>query len=528
MSRPNFILIITDQQRADHLGAYGNPVVRTPNIDALAGSGFLAERCYVASPACMPNRSSLLTGRLPSVHRARHNGIPLPLAETTFVERLRESGYRTALVGKSHLQNMSGLPAVWPRPGDPKTAGEARRPEHGRFDQEWGPAWKSDPAFEMSLPFYGFEQVRLVIDHGDTAGGHYRRWLEREHPEVAALTGPAHAIPAPDYQLTRFRQAWRSRVPEELSTTSYIGNQTCAMLQEYAGSGEPFFIQCSFPDPHHPFTPPGRFWDMYHPEDMELPRSFHSETSGPAPHLTWMHAQREAGKAVKHTPAMFAATERETREALALNYGSIAHIDDTVGRILAQLRALGLDRDTVVLFTSDHGDFFGDHQLLWKGPLHYQGLIRVPLIWSDPQRSGIHDAIRSEQLCSTIDIAPTILQRAGCLPYNGIQGLSLLPAIERDAALGRDEILLEEENQRILFDFPYRTRMRTLQTGRYRLSVYEGVEWGELYDLHDDPDESRNLWEAPEAAALRSELLHRMAKAMIQYADPSPNPTALA
>ena len=144
---------------------------------------------------------------------------------------------------------------------------------------------------------------------------------------MAGLTGPAHAIPAPDYQLTRFRQAWRSRVPEQLSTTSYIGNQTCAMLQEYAGSGEPFFIQCSFPDPHHPFTPPGRFWDMYRPEDMELPRSFHAETSGPATHQARMHGQREAGKAVKHTPAMFAATERETREALALNYGSIAHID---------------------------------------------------------------------------------------------------------------------------------------------------------------------------------------------------------
>jgi len=524
MSRPNFLLIITDQQRADHIGAYGNPVVRTPNIDGLAKTGFLAERCYVASPVCMPNRSSLLTGRLPSVHRARHNGIPLPLSELTFVERLRENGYGTGLVGKSHLQNMTGLPPVWPRPSDPKTAGESHRPEAGRFDQEWGPSWKADPAFEMSFPFYGFDEVRMVIDHGDTAGGHYRRWLEKEHPEAAALTGPDNAIPTPQYELSRVKQAWRTRVPEELSTTSYIGNQTCALLRQYAENDKPFFIQCSFPDPHHPFTPPGRFWDMYRPEDMQLPRSFAADVTGPAPHLAWMHAQREAGKAVKHTPAMFAATEREIREALALNYGSIAHIDETIGRILEQLRTLGLDRNTIVLFTSDHGDFFGDHQLLWKGPLHYQGLIRVPLIWSEPNATER----RSEQLCSTIDIAPTILQRAGCLPYNGIQGVSLLPAIDEGAALGRDEILVEEENQRILFDFPYRTRMRTLQTARHRLSVYEGVEWGELYDLENDPEESRNLWDEAEAAGLRSELLHRLAKAMIQYADPSPNPTALA
>jgi arylsulfatase len=524
VSRTNFLLFITDQQRADHIGAYGNPVVRTPNIDRLAKNGWLAERCYVASPICMPNRSSLLTGRLPSAHRARHNGIPLPFAETTFVERLHAGGYHTALVGKSHLQNMTGLPPSWPRPSDPKTEGEARRPEPGRFDQEWGPSWNKDPAFGMSLPFYGFQDVRLVIDHGDTAGGHYRRWLEQEHPEVAALTGQQHAIPTPGYALSACKQAWRTRVPEELSTTSYIGSQTCELLERYAASDEPFFLQCSFPDPHHPFTPPGRFWDMYRPEEMELPASFYGQSSGPVPHLDWMHAQRDAGKAVKHTPAMFASTERETREALALNYGSIAHIDETIGRVLGQLQKLGLAENTVVLFTSDHGDFFGDHQLLWKGPLHYQGLIRVPLIWADPGAAGK----RSAQLCSTIDIAPTILQRAGCMPYNGIQGLSLLPAIAEEATLGRAEILIEEENQRVLFDFPNRTRMRTLQTQRYRLSVYEGVEWGELYDLENDPQENHNLWDDTRFAALRGELLHRLAKAMIHYADTSPNPTALA
>ncbi|MFA7680901.1 MAG: sulfatase-like hydrolase/transferase, partial [Pigmentiphaga sp.] len=193
--RPNFLLIMTDQQRADHLGAYGNTVVQTPNLDRLASQGFQANRCYVASPACMPNRASLLTGRMPSVHRARHNGIPLPLAEVTFVERLRDAGYRTGLVGKAHLQNISGFPAIWPPASSPRTQGEARRPESGRFDQEWGPHWRSDPSHEVSLPFYGYENVCLVVDHGDTATGHYRRWLEQNHPDVAALTGPDAAIP---------------------------------------------------------------------------------------------------------------------------------------------------------------------------------------------------------------------------------------------------------------------------------------------------------------------------------------------
>ncbi|MES2415282.1 MAG: sulfatase-like hydrolase/transferase [Pseudomonadota bacterium] len=524
MQRPNFLLFITDQQRADHTGAYGNTVVHTPNIDALAGRGWLAEKCYVASPICMPNRGSLMTGRLPSIHGARHNGIPLPFSEVTFVERLRDSGYATALVGKSHLQNISGHGPSWPRATDPVTSGEARKPEPGRTDQEWGPAWEQDPSFDMSLPFYGFEKVRLVINHGDTAGGHYRRWLEKEHPEAAKLTGPANAIPTPDYALSAFQQAWRTRVPEELSTTSFVGSETSQLIEQFAKEDKPFFIQCSFPDPHHPFTPPGRFWDMHDPDDMQLPDSFHSEVTGPAPHLEWMHEQRNKGKAVKHTPAMFAATERETREALALNYGSIAHIDETIGRVLAQLEKLGIADNTVVLFTSDHGDFFGDHQLLWKGPLHYQGVTRVPLIWADPQAG----AGKITNLCSTIDIAPTILERAGCVLHNGIQGLSLLPVMASGAALPRDEILIEEEGQRTMFGFPGRTKMRTLQTSRYRLSVFEGADWGELYDLESDPTESRNLWEEPSAAAIRSDLLHRMAKSMIHYADPSPHPTALA
>ena len=523
--RPNFILFITDQQRADHVGAYGNPVVRTPNLDALAQRSWLAERCYVASPICMPNRASLMTGRMPSVHRARHNGIPLPFSEVTFVERLRDSGYRTALVGKAHLQNISGRGPMWPRPTDPKTIGEAHKPLPGRFDQEWEPSWNADPNFDMDLPFYGFEDVRLVINHGDTAGGHYRRWLEREHPEVAAITGPEHAIPTPEYELSRCRQAWRTRVPEALSTTSYVGDRSCEFLEHFAGEDAPFFIQCSFPDPHHPFTPPGRFWDMFAPEDMQLPPSFHRPVTGPVPHRDWLHAERDAGKALKNTPAMFAATEREVREALALNYGSINHLDEMVGKVIAKLAELGLADNTVILFTSDHGDYFGDHQLLWKGPLHYQGAIRVPFMWSDPMAPV---ARRSAQLCSTLDIAPSILARAGCVPHNGMQGLSLLDAIQTEARLPRDALLIEEEGQRIMFGFDTRTCMRTLQTARYRLSIYEGADWGELYDLQSDPDECRNLWDESASSELRSTLLHQLTKAMIRYTDPSPHPTALA
>lgn len=523
--RPNFVLFITDQQRADHLGAYGNKTVRTPHLDRLASQAWVADRCYVASPICMPNRASLMTGRLPSVHGARHNGIPLSLSEVTFVERLRESGYRTALIGKSHLQNITGAGPIWPPKGAKVTLGEARRPDSGRYDQEWQPTWDAAPDFKIDLPFYGFEDVRLIINHGDTAAGDYKRWLRQEHPDIAALTGPEHALPAEGFELVKARQAWRTRVPEELSTSSYLANETCKKLEHFATVDEPFFMQCSFPDPHHPFTPPGRYWNMYKPDDMQLPISYRHAANEKVPHLQWLQRQRDEGKAIKHTPACFAATEREVREALALNYGAISHVDDAIGKVIAKLRSLDLADNTVVLFTSDHGDFFGDHQLLWKGPLHYQGLTRVPLIWFDP---AVPEGRRDTQLCSTIDIAPTILERSGCVPYNGIQGLSLIDAIGNGVDLGREGLVIEEEGQRVIFGFESRVRMRTLQTDRYRLSVYHGTQLGEIYDLHEDPHELHNLWSEEEYAQLRQGLMHMLTQQLIQYADESPNPTALA
>ena len=519
--RPSFILFITDQQRADHVGAYGNTIVRTPHIDSLAARGWLAERCYVASPICMPNRASLMTGRLPSVHGARHNGIPLSLRARTFVERLREHGYRTALVGKSHLQNITRSKPTYPANA---ALGEARLDEPGRFNQETQPLWDEQPDFEVDSPFYGFEDVRLVLNHGDTAGGHYKRWLAREHPETVGLVGPANAIATPDFELSRANQAWRTRVPETLSTTSYVARETCERLAHYAQSTEPFFIQCSFPDPHHPFTPPGRFWDMYRPEDMSLPRSFHAPHSGRTPHRDWMLSERDLGRAVKNAPTPFAASERETREALALNYGSIAHIDEAIGQVLATLARLGLDKDTVLLFTSDHGDYFGDHQLLWKGPLHYQSIVRVPLIWCD--RAG--PAGRNGSLCSTLDIAPTVLARAGVNPYNGMQGHDLLPLMKGECESVRDALLIEEEGQRVMFGFDRRTRMRTLQTPRWRLSVYEAADWGELYDLDRDPDECHNLWEDAAHSPVRQSLMHELLRQLIRSADESPGPTAIA
>jgi len=525
----NFLLIITDQHRADHLGCYGNRVVQTPQLDALAQAGWRAGNMHVATPICMPNRASLMTGRYPSAHGSRHNGIPLSLRSTTFVDMLRGAGYQTALVGKVHLQNMTDIPPSWPARPQDRLAVEARDPEPGNYDQEKRRLWLERDDYSLDLPYYGFEQVRLVDDHSDDVHGHYRYWLREQHPDVEKLIGPEAAIPEPDYELTRIRQAWRTRVPEELYPTAYIGNETVRHLEQFARQGSPFFLQCSFPDPHHPFTPPGKYWDMYKPEDMALSPSFDSPHA-PPPHVQWVRNKRDDGTAIKHTPAIFACNAREAREALALNYGSISNIDHQVGRIMAALKANGLDQNTVVIFTSDHGDYLGDHQLMLKGPIHYRGLTRVPFIWREPAGSGgaAGGRVSEEALASTIDIAPTILERAGVAPFNGIQGRSLLPLVGGDGERVRDALVIEEEGQRVILGFNSRIRCRTLLMDGWRMTIYDGADWGELYNLADDPHELRNRWVDESANAVKARMLECLAYQMLGNVDTSPYPTALA
>jgi len=261
--------------------------------------------------------------------------------------------------------------------------------------------------------------------------------------------------------LAAAKQAWRTRLPPELHPTSYCAAMSEQVLDEAARNKKPFFLVCSFAEPHHPFVPPGKYWDMYKPAEVALPRSFEFGPNRPPPHVAALLAERDAGRALKHTPQLFACTAEEAREAIALNYGSISFIDDAVGRVLARLNALGLDRDTIIVFTADHGDFMGDHQLLLKGPIHYRGIIQAPFLWRDPEGPR---GRRSDALCGTIDLAQTILARAGVTPFNGMQGRDLAPLFSGAAASVHDEMLIEEEGQRPQIPFANRVRTRSLTT----------------------------------------------------------------
>ena len=545
--KPNFLFIITDQHRADHLGCYGNPVVQTPNIDALAARGLTFDEFYVSCPICMPNRATILTGRTPTASGVRQNGIPLSLDAVTFVDLLRASGYRTGLIGKAHFQNISKLDISLEAPGRPSiatvmtppsgtadpdrprpTPGIGDRPP-GRadalwnatrewrtgpgYDLEWPGRWLADPDYRVPTPYYGFDHVEIANGHGDWVGGDYAVWRARRDPDIAGKIGPPNGL---DKGSVTAPQAWRTAVPEELWSSTWIADRTIAWLEQQVEAQEPFFLFCSFPDPHNPFCPPGRYWNMYDPADIPLPAS-HGHVNRDEPrYLRTLRADAAAGRNRDNFMWGFLASAQHTREILALTYGLVTGVDDQIGRILARLKALGLDGDTVVVFTSDHGDFMGDHSLMLKQGLHYQGVLRVPFVWADPAGQA---GDRTGMLSGSIDIAQTVLSRAGIAPAAGMQGFDIVDAAASGAAPGRAGLTIEEDCPAVHIDMDFDLRTWTLIHDGWRLTRFMGEEAGELFDRNADPHEMDNRWSDPAARAKLEDMTGRMLAERMRLTD---------
>jgi arylsulfatase A-like enzyme len=517
--RPNFLFFITDQQRADYLGCSGHPVLKTPNIDRIAREGTTFNRCYVSNPVCMPNRAALMTGRMSSVNGVHQNGNDLPLHMTTFTQVLRASGYDTALLGKSHFQTMTPVPPpIGENPaGKGRLANAVNIGDDATYQSEMTSEWLEKGDNAVGESYYGFDYAKVVTNHGDRTGAAHEVWLREQVDNPDSLRGPKNQLQH-DYTCP---QAIRTALPEELYSTSYIKGLAKEYLADPARHENPFFAFVSFPDPHHPFTPPGKYWDLYRPEDMHLPQNFNSH-SNPPPHLSWVREQPLATGNTFRTGAT-SLNERQLREAMALTCGMIGMIDDAIGEVLETLKDAGLADDTIVIFTTDHGDLLGDHGLFLKGGLHFQGLIRVPLLWYDPSQK---QPASVDTLCSTIDLAPTIMSRAGVQTYSGVQGLDLSTLIvDEGSTPGREQILIEEDMYRPdILSFEGRIRIRSLVTDRFRFTVFEGVDWGELYDLLEDPFETRNLWSDAAFAETKQALLWQLSQTMLSYMDRSPWP----
>jgi arylsulfatase len=492
--RPNILIICTDQMRADHLGCDGNPVLQTPRLDRLAAQGVQFRRAYVNCPLCMPSRATLFTGLTPRGHRVRTNGINLDRAIPTVSAVLAEAGYRTATIGKVHL-TLHGAKRSVPDQALPP----AQYPEQHRL-------WKAGRITRVPTPYFGFQQVEITVGHGPWVHGDYGLWLQREHPhdwEILQTTPPTPSpLGAEECGTYPLEQPWHH--------TTYVADRTIAFLHEVGGD-RPFFLVCSFPDPHHPYCPP-RPWDrMYAPADVVPPVERPGELEQLPPHMAAIHR----GRVVTSGRGRPTATSLEhRREIIAHTYGMVSLIDRHVGRVLDELEARELAENTVVVFLSDHGDLMGDHGLLTKGPFHFEGLLRVPLIWRWPRRFAPR---ATDALASLLDVAPTILELAGANIPVGLEsdeapqqppawpGQSLAPFLHNERASLHGPLVIENDEDYLGL------RLRTLVTPTHKVTTYTGdggaQPYGELFDLSADPHELHNRWDDPGTAALKRDLI---------------------
>lgn len=511
--KPNFLFFITDQQRADWLGCYGHPVLKTPNIDAIAAKGTRFERFLTASPVCMPNRASLLTGRYPSLHGLRYNGCLMHENTNTFVDILAGAGYHTAAIGKSHLEPFIGRPPRGKTVDEIIATPEAINVRRRKVYEEEPENYEASGKYEFPTPYYGYQHVDMVTRHGDQCGGHYQQWFRDKAGDWEALHDASNELPH-NYTCP---QAYRTPVPEDLYPTAFIRDRAVDYLKSQADNDAPFFAFISFPDPHHPFNPPGKYWDMYSPDDFDVDLPYEAHQNPPPP-LRWLLEDWKAGNA-SHSPETAAYHEAQhIKEAMALSAGMMACVDDAVGEIMAALEATGQADNTIVCYNSDHGDYMGDFNLLFKGAMPSGAVTRVPFIWSEPDQQAPQT---SDALCSTVDLAATILERAGLEPYNGNQGISFLEAT-RGGYGPRSEVLIEYNDlgRRLGFEKP--ARVRSLVTDQWKYTIYRDQEWGELYDLQNDPRETHNLWDSTEHAAIRAHMSERLNHHLIAQMDESP------
>jgi len=399
--RPNFLVIITDQQRGDALGCAWRPwrsgrnVLQTPNLDRVAAEGVRLTRAYVNNPLCMPSRSTLLTGQTPRGHGVRTNGINLDWDTPTITGALGDVGYRAHSVGKIHARTF-GLP----NGADPETLHPRDHPE-----SRW--MWDHGKIDHLPEPYYGFQTTEWTGGHGAGVHGDYTTWLAREYPDLVTL----HSTTAWQRAESGAEQSYRMALPPEVHYNTWVADRTIAFLEQAATearSGRPFMAWASFPDPHHPFATPDPWYSMYDRREVPLPVRREGELENLAPLFRDIF-ERDVPLSGRRRATRI--SDNHLREIIAITYGMISFVDQQVGRILTALDQLRLAEDTVVVFLADHGDLMGDHWLINKGPFHFDGLLNVPGIWRYPRQFS--RGVVSDALASHLDFAPTVLELAG-------------------------------------------------------------------------------------------------------------------
>jgi len=494
--RPNILLITSDQQHYDTLGA-SNPRIKTPALDRLVREGVRFDRAYCCNPVCSPSRSSIITGLYPAWHHCWTIGVKLPEDVPTVGDVLHQYGYATTLIGKAHFQPLASTP---------ESISYECQPTLRDLD-----FWR-----DFSGPWYGFQHVEVARNHANEshAGQHYGIWLEEQG--LSNWRDYFREWP-PRPEGRRNRQYWMTDahtwdLPQEYHYTHWTGERTIASIERSVDEGRPFFLWSSFQDPHPPYLLSDPWSSMYDLEDMEPGRLVSGELERMPPHFAKTQERNPDFSMYRETfgPHGFHShrmEEAELRRCIAIYYGMISFMDHEIGRILDTLDRLGIAENTLVVFATDHGHFLGQHGLVAKGAFHYEDMIRIPMLVRYPRE--VPDGIVSSALQSQVDFAPTFLSAAGIEVPGAMQGVSQLDTW-RGGAAARDHVIVENRHE------PTRVHLRTFVDDRYKITVYRDHEYGEIFDLEEDPGEVRNLWDEVGYAGLKGELLHRFMNAELK------------
>jgi choline-sulfatase/uncharacterized sulfatase len=453
--RPNVLLLLSDQHNAKFLAHAGHPDVKTPHLDRLAGQGVRFGNAIAQNPICTPSRICWLSGQYCHNHGYYSNSGPNPQGLPTILGHFRRSGYRTAAVGKIHC------PEYWVED------------DCDLFDDPIGASIGGNGPYLAYLRDKG-----LSRDDGTPR--------QFAHVDNAGLDGAPSTL---DY----------GDLPE-----GYISHRTGQFIRQAVGEGRPFFAVASFPRPHGPIRPARRFWDLYPFENIHLPPNADWDLAGKSPALRNMLDYWKAGSWIVYEPAAYeAARMRTLRGYLAL----VTQVDHAVGELLGWLDELGISDNTIVIYSTDHGAYSGEHGIIEKAPgICSDAVTRIPMIWRWPGRFACgHQA---GEIVETVDFATTISRLCGLDDFQTGDGLDISHLLAGQGGAVRELGVTE---------FPW---SRSIRKGRYRYVHYQpevfAAEYpegfGELYDLQADPWEMRNLYfdasQQATVAQLRLDLLN--------------------
>ena len=497
------LFVTTDQQRYDALGCNGGAIARTPVIDGLAASGIRYERAHPQNVVCMPSRATMLTGQHVRNHGVWMNGVPLPADSPTVAGLLHDAGWRTGLFGKAHFEPLLDPFLRFPAnrmglTGDTDEAGRAHR---------------------------GFEHMEFA-GHGSAGPNHYGGWLRKNQPDHMGSFFPVLGI---DLEVNSegggesgAPQVRHNPVPRESYHTDWVADRAIKWL-DGLDLDDDWFCWLSFPDPHHPWDPPTSELHRVPWRDLDLPEGYpevasEREAAIDAKAAHWRHwydgtlvTNYEAPP--RWVPATL--TTDQVREVNAMAHIQNELIDEALGRVLGALEADGRGNGTDVVFTTDHGEFQGDHGFLFKGPFHVDSLMRLPLVWRPAPSRAVQPSVVQEPV-GLLDLAPTFCRIAG-LPVPEWMDGEPLPTSPADAAAqGRQRVLTEWDS---VHPGGAEVHLQTITRDGLVCTRYEpgtcqdGTE-GELWDLAEDPLQLVNLWDDPAQRSLRDDLVGDLVEAL--------------